>query len=62
MNASVFSQAVESIDISVIVPMYNVENLIIETLESISQNSCNFEVLIINDGATDQSLSRATEF
>ena len=53
---------VVDLDVSIIVPMYNVENLIEETLQSITKNKCNFEVLIINDGSTDQSLSRATEF
>lgn len=50
-----------TIDVSVIVPMYNVENLIKETIQSIKNNSCNFEVLLINDGSTDNSVSNALE-
>jgi CDP-ribitol ribitolphosphotransferase / teichoic acid ribitol-phosphate polymerase len=42
--------------------MYNVENLIIETLESIAVNSCNFEVLVIDDGSADHSLEKANNF
>lgn len=53
---------VSNIDISVIIPMYNVENLILETLESVVKNECNFEVLIINDGSTDSSLLKSESF
>lgn len=49
------------IEVSVIVPMYNVENLISETIQSIKSNSCNFEVLLINDGSTDDTVSKALE-
>lgn len=46
----------KSIDVSVIVPMYNVENLISETIESLKLNSkYNIEFLIIDDGSTDSS-------
>lgn len=49
----------ENILISVVVPVYNVEAYLEETLESIlSQreiNSENIEVLLINDGSTDNS-------
>lgn len=50
------------VDISVIVPMYNVENLIAETLESLAKNTSNLEVIIVNDGSTDNSLYKAQEF
>lgn len=53
---------INNIDISVIIPMYNVENLILETLESVVKNKCNFEVLIINDGSSDNSFTVASDF
>lgn len=44
--------------ISVIVPVYNAEHTIIETLDSIrTQTFTDFEVIIVNDGSTDNSLS-----
>lgn len=42
--------------ISVIVPVYNAEHTIIETLDSIrNQAFTDFEVIIVNDGSTDNS-------
>ena len=47
-----------SIDISFIVPVYNAERYISRCLESIlEQTYKNFEVILINDGSTDNSLS-----
>ena len=44
-------------DVSVIVPVYNASKYIEETLKSIlNQNFTNFEIIIINDGSTDNSL------
>lgn len=41
---------------SIIIPMYNAEKYISETLESlVHQTKKNFEVVIINDGSTDKS-------
>lgn len=46
-----------SVDISVIVPVYNVEPYLQECLDSIlSQSGCSFEVICIDDGSTDSSL------
>ena len=43
--------------ISVVIPLYNKESLIKETIDSVlSQTFSNFEILIINDGSTDNSL------
>jgi len=43
-----------SFKISVIVPVYNVETFLPETLDSlVSQSFNDFEVIIINDGSTD---------
>lgn len=50
---------IEDIDVSVIVPMYNVENLIAETLESLKKNDCKLEVILINDGSTDKTMENA---
>lgn len=48
--------------ISVIIPLYNKENTIRDTLESIlSQDFEDYEILVVNDGSTDQSLERAKE-
>nr|WP_054656720.1 glycosyltransferase family A protein [Lentilactobacillus otakiensis] len=44
--------------ISVIVPVYNLEKYVRQTIKSIlQQNYRNFEVIIVNDGSTDNSLS-----
>ncbi len=41
---------------SIVVPVYNVENYIIKCLESINKQSYdNYEVIIVNDGSTDNS-------
>ena len=42
--------------ISVIVPVYNVEEYLEECLESVqNQTYTNFEVILVNDGSTDNS-------
>jgi glycosyltransferase involved in cell wall biosynthesis len=46
--------------LSVIVPMYNVEDYIEECLKSISEQDYeNIEIIVINDGSTDKSLDIA---
>ena len=43
--------------ISVIVPAYNVEKTLLETIESIRQQTfTDFELIVINDGSTDRTL------
>lgn len=43
--------------VSVIVPAYNVENTIVETIHSIqAQTFSNFELIVINDGSTDNTV------
>lgn len=43
--------------ISVIIPLYNKEDLIVRTINSIlKQSYANFELIIVNDGSTDNSL------
>jgi glycosyltransferase involved in cell wall biosynthesis len=49
--------------ISVVIPMYNSENTISATLNSINcQTEGKFEIIIINDGSIDNSLSKAYTF
>jgi len=49
--------------ISVIVPIYNVEDYIEECLKSIAQqNYSNYEVILINDGSTDDSMKVVSLF
>ena len=48
---------------SVIIPLYNKENYIKATLESVlSQSFTDFEVIVVNDGSTDQGLSKISHF
>lgn len=49
--------------ISIIVPVYNVENYVLECLKSISkQTYSNIEVILVNDGSTDNSLEICEDF
>lgn len=49
--------------VSIIVPMYNAEKFIGKTIESVlSQTYENWEMLIMNDVSTDNSLAVASEF
>jgi len=48
---------------SIIIPLYNKEHYIQDTLKSIiDQSFSHFEIIIINDGSTDQSLKKAESF
>ena len=48
---------------SIVIPCYNVGQLITETLKSLeSQTDKRFEVVFVNDGSTDDTLSKLTEF
>lgn len=48
---------------SIIIPVYNVEKYIKRTLESIfAQSEKNFEVILVNDGCTDNSIEIAKQF
>ena len=43
--------------ISVVIPAYNVERTILETIESVQQQTfSDFELIVINDGSTDRAL------
>jgi glycosyltransferase involved in cell wall biosynthesis len=49
--------------LSIIIPVYNVESYLIECLDSIfSQERTNCEIIAINDGSTDNSLSILTQY
>ena len=52
-----------SIDISIIIPLYNKEDFIDRTLRSIlTQNISSWECIIVDDGSTDSSLKTVTNF
>lgn len=50
------------IDISIIIPIYNVESYLRECLESVYAVNLLKEVILVNDGSTDHSLQIAEEF
>ena len=48
---------------SIVIPVYNVEKYIKRTLNSVfSQTYQSFEVIVVNDGCTDQSIELAKEY
>lgn len=49
--------------VSIIVPIYNVENYLRQCLDSISEQTYkNFECILVNDGSTDSSQQIAEEY
>ncbi len=49
--------------ISIIIPCYNASNFIIETIQSIlNQDESRFEILVIDDGSTDDSKIKISTF
>ena len=49
--------------ISVIIPMYNSEKTIIQTLKGVEEQTINdFEIIVVDDGSTDNSSNVVTEF
>ena len=50
-------------DISIIIPLFNKEDFIVQTLKSIlNQDNKNWECIIVDDGSTDNSLQIVTDF
>lgn len=48
----------KEIDLSIVIPCYNVEKYIKECIESVlEQNIYSYEILLINDGSTDKTLN-----
>jgi glycosyltransferase involved in cell wall biosynthesis len=53
----------QKVNISVIIPLYNKENFVTKTIQSVlDQKHADFELIIVNDGSTDQSLKKAEAF
>ncbi|KYM45235.1 glycosyltransferase [Fusobacterium necrophorum] len=52
----------KTIDLSIIIPIYNVESYLRECLESVYAVNLLKEVILVNDGSTDHSLQIAEEF
>lgn len=51
------------LNFSIVIPLYNKQNSIVATIKSIlSQTYIDFELLIIDDGSTDDSVSRVESF
>jgi len=49
--------------VSVVIPLYNKESYIVETLQSVmNQTYANLECIIVDDGSTDQSVEIASKF
>ena len=54
---------IDNVNISIIIPVYNVYEYLDECLESIvHQTYKNFEILLVNDGSTDGSDRKCQEW
>lgn len=52
----------KSIDISIIIPVYNTEKYLAKCLESVTAQEGNIEIILINDGSNDKSPEICREF
>ena len=53
----------DNISFSIIIPLYNKENSIADTINSVLiQNYINFELIIVDDGSTDYSADVVRKF
>ena len=53
----------DTLKISIVVPVYNLEKDIEKSIESIiHQTYSNLEIIVVNDGSTDKSLSILNEY
>lgn len=51
------------VTISIIVPAYNAENTIVQTIQSVqNQTFLDWELLVIDDGSTDQTVAKVNSF
>lgn len=50
-------ESVSGIDVTVVIPCYNTERYLDQALATVLHNDCALEVIVINDGSTDSSLS-----
>ncbi|KXV61447.1 hypothetical protein AD948_01720 [Acetobacter senegalensis] len=58
-----FSSPLQAGSVSIIVPVYNTENYVIETLNSLmGEEQGRHEILVVHDGGTDNSLNLAIEW
>ena len=48
--------------VSIIVPVYNVEDYVLECLNSVKDLSIDYEIIVVNDGSKDNSLAKVNEF
>ncbi len=63
MVKSQLRNAMNSPKVSIVIPAYNVEAYILDTLRSvIDQTFLDFEVLVVNDGSTDRTSEVITQF
>ena len=48
---------------SIVIPVYNKEKFVVKTIESVlSQTFTDYEIIIVNDGSTDQSEAKISAF
>lgn len=48
----------EELDLSIIIPIYNIQNYILECVNTLLESTfLNYEIILVNDGSTDESLT-----